>query len=264
MAPMTDGRPIGEVARAAGLTVRTLHHYEEIGLLVASHRSDAGHRRYADADLERLYRICLLRQLGLPLIDVARVLDDPEWGLGPALARHAQELASRVADEQRLLGRLARVRASLRVHADATSDELIAILEDMTMLDSHVQTRIATLVCDDIGASFDFLTTVFGLGPGVTSLDDDGVAVHSEIQAGDGVVWLHPVSAEFHLATPRALGAATAMVSVLVDDVDRHHEHAASHGAEIVYSPMDQPYGYREYSARDLDGHLWSFMKALG
>ena len=53
------------------------------------------------------------------------------------------------------------------------------------------------------------------------------------------------------------------MVSVLVDDVDAHHERSVSHGAEIVYAPVDQPYGYREYSARDRDGHLWSFMKAL-
>jgi len=52
-------------------------------------------------------------------------------------------------------------------------------------------------------------------------------------------------------------------VSVLVDDVDAHHEQAVEAGAGVMYAPVDQPYGYREYSARDLDGHLWSFMKPL-
>jgi len=49
----------------------------------------------------------------------------------------------------------------------------------------------------------------------------------------------------------------------MVDDVDAHHERAKTKGAEIVYAPVDQPYGYREYSARDPEGGLWSFMKAL-
>jgi len=46
-------------------------------------------------------------------------------------------------------------------------------------------------------------------------------------------------------------------------DVDAHHAHAAANGADIVYEPVDQPYGYREYSARDNEGGLWSFMKPL-
>ncbi len=70
-------------------------------------------------------------------------------------------------------------------------------------------------------------------------------------------------AAEFGLASPRSVGAATASVVVMVDDVDAHHGHAAARGAEVVYEPVDQPYGYREYSARDLEGGLWSFMKEL-
>lgn len=66
------GRRVGEVADATGLTVRTLHHFDEIGVLVASDRTEAGHRLYSDADVERLYRICLLRRLGLPLSEIGR------------------------------------------------------------------------------------------------------------------------------------------------------------------------------------------------
>ena len=53
------------------------------------------------------------------------------------------------------------------------------------------------------------------------------------------------------------------MMAVMVDDVDAHFRHASAHGAPIDYEPVDQPYGYREYSARDSEGGLWSFMKPL-
>ncbi len=67
---------VGEVARLAGVTVRTLHHYGEIGLLAPSGRTDAGYRRYAAADLDRLSRILFYRELGFPLDRIATLLDD--------------------------------------------------------------------------------------------------------------------------------------------------------------------------------------------
>lgn len=72
--------------------MRTLHHYEDIGLLVASVRTAAGHRLYTDADVERLYRISLLRQIGLPLAKIAHMLDDPAWNVRAALAAHLGEV----------------------------------------------------------------------------------------------------------------------------------------------------------------------------
>ena len=77
------------------------------------------------------------------------------------------------------------------------------------------------------------------------------------------VIWLHPESDEFGLASPARLGAATATMAVKVDDVDDHHRSVAAKGGDIVHPPTDQPYGYREYSARDCEGALWSFTKAL-
>ncbi len=62
---------VGRVAGLAGVTVRTLHHYDAIGLLSPSGRSAAGHRRYDDADLDRLQRILFYRELGFPLEEVA-------------------------------------------------------------------------------------------------------------------------------------------------------------------------------------------------
>jgi uncharacterized glyoxalase superfamily protein PhnB len=133
----------------------------------------------------------------------------------------------------------------------------------MVELDTTVQRRIPILVYKDLEAAYDYLTRVFGLGPGTLDRDEEGRTVHGEIQAGDGVLWLHQESPKWGLRSPRSLGGATGMVAVIVDDVDAHFRHSREQGAVIDYEPADQPYGYREYSARDSEGGLWSFMKPL-
>ena len=131
------------------------------------------------------------------------------------------------------------------------------------MIDNPVQKRISILVYSDLSAAIEFLTDVFGLGPGELTHDPDGNVVHGELEAGDGVVWLHPESTAFGLSSPQTVGAATAVTAVLVDDVDEHHDRVLSAGATIEAAPVDQPCGYREYSARDCEGGLWSFMKEI-
>ena len=68
---------VGEVAALAGVTVRTLHHYDRIGLLSPSGRTGAGYRQYSPADLDRLHQVLLYRELGFSLEEVATLLDDP-------------------------------------------------------------------------------------------------------------------------------------------------------------------------------------------
>lgn len=68
---------VGEVAELAGVTVRTLHHYDRIGLLSPSERTAAGYRRYTPSDLDRLHRVLVYRELGFPLEEIATLLDDP-------------------------------------------------------------------------------------------------------------------------------------------------------------------------------------------
>ena len=67
---------VGQVADLAGVTVRTLHHYGQIGLLEPEDRSGAGYRRYSDDDLQRLQHILFYRELGFPLDDIATILSD--------------------------------------------------------------------------------------------------------------------------------------------------------------------------------------------
>ncbi|KDN77773.1 MerR family transcriptional regulator [Streptomyces olindensis] len=87
---------VGQVAGFAGVTVRTLHHYDAIGLLAPSERSHAGHRRYGDADLDRLQQILFYRELGFPLDEVAVLLDDPEADPRAHLRRQHDLLTARI------------------------------------------------------------------------------------------------------------------------------------------------------------------------
>ncbi|MFJ7152214.1 MerR family transcriptional regulator [Streptomyces sp. NPDC100445] len=87
---------VGQVAGFAGVTVRTLHHYDEIGLLVPGDRTHAGHRRYDDTDLDRLQQILFYRELGFPLDEVAALLDDPDPDPRAHLRRQHELLTARI------------------------------------------------------------------------------------------------------------------------------------------------------------------------
>ena len=104
---------VGALARRTGLTVRALHHYEEVGLLVPAGRTDAGHRIYGDAEVRRLHQITSLRQLGFTLQEIADVLDDPQHTLGATLERHIDGLRARIREEEELCRELEALRDRL-------------------------------------------------------------------------------------------------------------------------------------------------------
>jgi DNA-binding transcriptional MerR regulator len=97
---------VGEVAALARVSVRTLHHYDEIGLLRPSRRTSAGHRRYTDADLRRLRAILFYRELDFGLDEIAAMLDDPGAGTDSHLRTQHRMLRERVARQQDLLAAL--------------------------------------------------------------------------------------------------------------------------------------------------------------
>ena len=86
---------VKDVARLTGVSVRTLHHYDAIGLLVPGGRTAAGYRLYTDADLLRLQQILIGRELGLPLEEIRRSLDDPRFDRKAALLDQRQRLRDR-------------------------------------------------------------------------------------------------------------------------------------------------------------------------
>jgi MerR family transcriptional regulator, thiopeptide resistance regulator len=122
---------IGELARRTGLTVRTLHHYDEIGLLSPAERSDGGHRVYDEADVQRLYRIVSLRSLGFPLDAIAQALDSERFDPRAAVDDHIHRLEAQVAREQQLLQTL----RGLRDRLDA--DDFLTTIEELTMRERY-------------------------------------------------------------------------------------------------------------------------------
>jgi uncharacterized glyoxalase superfamily protein PhnB len=108
----------------------------------------------------------------------------------------------------------------------------------------------------DIRAAHDFLVDTLGFESGGVE-EMGGEVVHAEVRAGERRIWLH--AAASGLTTPRAAGAMTGGVVVLVADVDAHFETAKAKGATIRREPQDQPYGQREYDVEDPEGHHWWF-----
>lgn len=100
---------VGELAKATGVTVRTLHHYDELGLVSPSGRSPAGYRLYDDGDVLRLRQVLFYRELGFPLDEIGAVLDDPSFDRIAALREQRAELATRRARVDGMIAAIDRV-----------------------------------------------------------------------------------------------------------------------------------------------------------
>jgi DNA-binding transcriptional MerR regulator len=118
---------VKEVAQLCGVSVRTLHHYDAIGLLVPSFRSAAGYRLYADDDLLRLQQILIGRELGFALEVIRRSLDDPSFDRRRALREQ---------------------RAALERRAQSTTEMIRSIDAAIALIDRDNDTRILEEVCD--------------------------------------------------------------------------------------------------------------------
>ncbi|MFF0728613.1 MerR family transcriptional regulator [Streptomyces sp. NPDC004134] len=93
---------VGQVSAFAGVTVRTLHHYDKAGLLSPSDRSRAGYRLYSEADLVRLQQILFYRELGFPLDEIAEIVEDPQANPLERLRARQRQLSEEIARLQRL------------------------------------------------------------------------------------------------------------------------------------------------------------------
>ncbi|SPT54365.1 HTH-type transcriptional activator tipA [Actinomyces bovis] len=94
---------VGQVAALVGVSVRTLHHWDEIGLVTPSERSWAGYRLYTSADVERVHQVLVYRETGMPLAQVAEVLDQPGVDAFGHLSRQRELLTERIAHLTRML-----------------------------------------------------------------------------------------------------------------------------------------------------------------
>lgn len=127
---------VGELARRTGLTVRTLHHYDAIGLLTPSGRSESGYRLYSPADIQRLHAIQALRHLGLALAHIGEVLGDEQLDPRRVLDRQIHALDVQIQQATELRGRLALMRDGLVAGA---APELGNWLETLALMSTYGQ-----------------------------------------------------------------------------------------------------------------------------
>ncbi|HEX8648560.1 MAG TPA: VOC family protein [Thermoleophilaceae bacterium] len=108
----------------------------------------------------------------------------------------------------------------------------------------------------DVRAGMEFLVRAFGFEAHEVHEGPDGELAHVELRHDNGIVML---SGETASRDEFAGEAGRSWVYVVVEDADAHHDRAQAAGAEIVTEPISTDYGSRDYSARDIDGNLWSF-----
>lgn len=128
---------VGELARQTGLTVRTLHHYDEIGLLSPSHRTQSGHRLYGAEDFARLLQVLSLRQLGFSLEEIGDCLTRPGFSLGDVLDLHISRLGERIEAQQKLRSRLEAVATRLRSAETVSVEDFLQTMEAITMFEKY-------------------------------------------------------------------------------------------------------------------------------
>jgi DNA-binding transcriptional MerR regulator len=118
-----EGYTTGAVARLSGVSVRTLHHYHQIGLLSPGGRSPAGYRRYWLADLKRLQQILFYRALGFPLAEIARILDDPGEDADAHLRRQHRLLRQQISRRQDMLAAIEKEMEARQMGISLTPEE---------------------------------------------------------------------------------------------------------------------------------------------
>lgn len=129
------GLTVGAVAALAGVTVRTLHHYDEIGLVSASDRSDAGYRLYGRGEIERLQEVLFFREPGFSLEEVKGIIEDPGCSRVGALARQRELL---VENADRLLAMVDAIDKTIeaeRTDIEMTHEEMLEVFGDFDPTD---------------------------------------------------------------------------------------------------------------------------------
>ena len=121
---------IGRVAALAGVTIRTLRHYDEIGLLSPGGRSASGYRIYEEPDLERLQRILFYRELGFTLEGISTIVDDPRTGATAHLRRQRGLLTERIERLQKMVAAIDHEMEATEMDIKLTPEERLEVFGD--------------------------------------------------------------------------------------------------------------------------------------
>ena len=122
-----DANTVGAVAALTGVSVRTLHHYDHIGLVVPSVRTPAGYRGYTDADIERLHLVLVYRSVGLPLEEIRTLLDDANADVVEHLQRQHKLLLDQADRLQHTIKAVEELMSAHRSGIQLTAEEQVEI-----------------------------------------------------------------------------------------------------------------------------------------
>ncbi|MED1951118.1 MerR family transcriptional regulator [Brevibacillus centrosporus] len=122
---------VGDLASLTGLTVRTLRYYDQIGLFSPSGHSGSGHRMYNEADIQRLQKILSLKDLGLSLEEIKRVLEGQTYSSSEIVAIQIERVRKHMKIQQKLLAELERVAEKMNQQEPLSIDAFLSFLESM-------------------------------------------------------------------------------------------------------------------------------------
>ena len=114
---------IGETAQLAKVSVRTLHHYDQLGILSPSARSETGYRLYEPCDLERLHRVMVFRELGFSLEEIGQIVTDPDFDQTEALRAQRALLAEKARRTEAMLGAIDAALAAMEGGTEMSDQE---------------------------------------------------------------------------------------------------------------------------------------------
>ncbi|AWE43207.1 MULTISPECIES: MerR family transcriptional regulator [unclassified Actinobaculum] len=123
-----DELTVGQVAALVGISVRTLHHWDELGVVRPSFRSWSGYRLYSADDVARVYRVCLYRETGMPLARIAEILDDPGTDTTDHLAQQRELLLQRISHLHEMVRAVERLMKAEDNNMNLTPDQQRDIL----------------------------------------------------------------------------------------------------------------------------------------
>jgi len=121
-------------------------------------------------------------------------------------------------------------------------------------------TVVPVLVYEDVNRAIEWLCGTFGFGERLRAAGSGGRITHAQLEMADGAVMLGQQGGEFRSPRPNEV---TQYIIVHIKNVDEHFEHARQCGARILKSPANMPFGERQYTAEDLEGHRWTFSQSI-
>lgn len=225
---------VGELAKRSGLTVRALHHYDAIGLLSPSARSDAGYRLYNRADIARLHQVQALRRFGMALSDIGSFLASPGSGLSAIVDQQIAELTRQIEQADVLRTQLTKLQGQLGAGEEPDLAEWLTTLEQITMYDKYLSKEQRDRL-------------PFFNGPNQTVAEWDALAARLRARIADGTPPSDPAAQELALQWMEMLVRDTGGDVALLVGLSDMNEHETAARKENGVTPELTAYVMRAF-----------------